>query len=315
MKRREGVLGRRSLAGFGNVILVLCLFAHGQEGSLLPSDPIVDARRYYNNHQLERAEIILREFLLSNPSSADALYLLGHVLESANQPKKSLEIFNKAATIAKPSGEDLRIAALDYVLLGDYRSSQQWLGRSLELDSNNGEAWYDLARTKMMLGDYIGAEGAMRRALALKPKMVKAENNLGLILEAQNRTAEAAEAYRLAVEWQRSDPHPSEQPLLNYGTLLIDQQKSSEAIPLLEQAIAIAPKDVKGHEQLARALDRQGKQASAIEQMQAAILLDPRNPRLHYQLGRMYRRVGNDKRAKEEMAVSQSLYGTTASEP
>jgi Flp pilus assembly protein TadD len=243
------------------------------------------------------------------------MYLLARVLMTSNQPKESLGLLTQAAAIATPSSEDLRTAALDYVLLEDYTDAVHWLTRSVEMNPKNAEAWYDLARAKMMQNKYAEAQQAIEKALLLNPQSVKAENNLGLILEAQNRTDEAADAYRHAIEWQKNAPHPSEQPLLNYGTLLIDKQRSEEAVPLLEQAVQIAPKDPKCHEQLARALERQGQLKDAITEMQAAIQLDPRNPRLHFQLGQIYRRADQADKEREEMELSKKLYGEHSSEP
>jgi Flp pilus assembly protein TadD len=300
------------------VLLVLLPFASQEQTKGGPQDnaaSLEEARREFIAHELNRADTTLRAYLTANPSSADGMYLLGRVLQAKNQPKESLQWFTKAAAISRPSSEDLRIVALDYVLLNDYADSIRWLNKSLEMNPRNSEAWYDLARTKMMQGDYSGAEAPMKKALILHPKMVKAENNLGLIYEAQNRPAEAADAYRLAVEWQKTDANPSEQPLLNYGTLLIDEQRSTEAISLLEQAVTIAPNNVKCYEQLARALDRHGEGQKAVEQMQAAVRLDPHNPRLHYQLGLIYRRVGEPEKSKEEMLLSEKLYGPHSSEP
>lgn len=287
---------------------------HCQTAEASPAVPLTEAREFFKKHQWKNAEELLNAYLQQNPHSAEALYLLGQVLEGSNRPKEALVTFNKAVVVRKPTAEEVRVIALNYVLLGDYRGSVHWLERSLEMDDHNSETWYDLARSKMMLGDYIGAQPAMEKALAINPKMVKAENNLGLILEAQNRTAEAAEAYRLAVEWQRSDPHPSEQPLLNYGTLLIDQQRSKEALPLLEQAVIIAPGNAKCHEQLARAFEREGEPVHAIGEMKTATSLDPENPRLHFQLGQLYRRVGEQDKARDELMLSQKLYGARSSE-
>lgn len=112
--------------------------------------------------------------------------------------------------------------------------------------------------------------------------MVKSENNLGVIYEAQNRPADAAKAYSQAVSWQSGEPHPSEQPLLNYGALLNTQQKAAEATPLLEQAVTIAPTCVKCHEELARAFGQTDNLARAISEMARASTLDPTNPCLHF---------------------------------
>jgi len=274
-----------------------------------------EARRAFDARDLHRAEAILRAYLATSPQSSEAMYLLARVLMSSDRPRDSLQLLTRAAAISTPSSEDLRTAALDYVLLEDYPDAARWLERSLEMNPRNTEAWYDLARTRMMQNDYNKALDAIQQALRLSPRMVKAENNLGLILEAQNRLDEAENAYRNAVEWQKDSQHPSEQPLLNYGKLLIDKQRSAEAVPLLEQAVKIAPQDPKCHEAFARALDRQGEHAKAIEEMQAAIQLDPKNPRLHFQLGQIYRRAGEADKGRQEMELSGKLYGSHSSEP
>jgi Flp pilus assembly protein TadD len=309
-------MGKKSPNPWIVSLTALALIA-GDCGLIWPQSPdgLAEARQFFQDHKFERAETVLKAYLAGHDASAPAMYLMGHLLQAKSQPKPSLEWFTKAAAISPPSSEDLRIVALDYVLLDDYADSVRWLNKSLEMDPRNSEAWYDLARSKMMQGDYYGAQAPMERALALKPRMVKAENNLGVIFEAINRPAEAAEAYRLAVEWQKADPHPSEQPLLNYGTLLIDEQRSGEAISLLQQAVAIAPDNVKCHEQLGRALDRHGESEKAIEQMQEAVRLSPNEPRLHYQLGLIYRRAGNVDKATAELELSKKLYGTHSSEP
>lgn len=272
------------------------------------------ARSALNANHPNAAEEDIRKAIQIDPNSAEAMYFLARLLERRNVPRDSLSWFTHAAKIATPSGEDLRFVALDYILLKDTSDALHWLTRSVAMDPTNSEAWYDLARAWMTQGDYTKALQPMLRALSLEPKSVKAENNLGLIYEAQNRTKEAATAYKNAVLWQTSDPHPSEQPLLNYGTLLTTERHAAEAVPLLEQAASIAPSNFKCHEQLARALDQQGQFLRASTEMAHAVELDPKNPRLHYQLGQMYRHSGNKAKAAEELALSAKLYGKNSSE-
>ena len=58
-------------------------------------------------------------------------------------PRNSLVWFNRAAKLARPSGEDLRVVALDYILLNDTADALHWQARSTALDPGNAEAWYD----------------------------------------------------------------------------------------------------------------------------------------------------------------------------
>jgi tetratricopeptide (TPR) repeat protein len=259
---------------------------------------------------MDEAEQFVRKALAEDWQSADALYLLGHILERKGNPRESLEWYTKAAAMRTPQTEDLRSVGLDYVLLNDYPDAIHWLKRATELDSHNAEAWYDLARAHMMHGDSQAAEKALVASLRVRPKSVKAENNLGVVFENENRVPEAIAAYRQAISWDEGEQHPSEQPFLNLGTLLNTQQRAGDAVPLLRRAIGLAPGNVKAHEQLARALEASGALTEALAEMQLAVHLAQAEPRLHFELGQMYRRASKPEEARKELELSQQLYGT-----
>jgi Flp pilus assembly protein TadD len=259
---------------------------------------------------LSGAERALKTYLRQHERSAPALYLLGYVLQRENKPKESLAIFTSAAAIQAPQANDLRIVALDYVLIDDYPDAIHWLGLAVHLDPLNAEAWYDLGRSQMNQGNFVAAQQAFEHVLAISPRDVKALNNLGLSYEAQNRTSDALHAYADAIAAQQGVAHPSEQPLLNDGNLLISQNRSAEAVATLESAIRIAPSDPKCHEALARAYLQAEQLPQAQQQFEQAVALDPANPRLHFQLGHLYRRLGLAAKAKTELALSEKLYGT-----
>ncbi len=284
----------------------------------IDSDPellFMQAHILYDLNRLSEAQTIALLYLQQRPTSSQAMFLLGRALEKAKDARKSLEWFTKAAALARPGAEDLRFVALDYVLLDDYPDAVHWLERAVALDANNAETWYDLGRAYMMRGNAAGAETALTTSLRLRPRSVKAENNLGVNYEAENRDADAVAAYKRAIEWQRDEPARSEQPMLNLGTLLITMQRAEEAVPLLEQAEVLAPADAKVHEQLARAYEGTGALVKAVPQMERAVRIDPGSARLHYQLGLLYRRQGNAEKARTELALSAKLYGTHSTSP
>ena len=272
--------------------------------------PLAQASSLIQSAQLPQAEHVLHTYLSQNPASAPSMYLLGYVLQRENRPAESLAWFTKAAALKPPSAEDLKIVALDYVLLGDYKQATYRLQQALQIVPSDPDLWYDLGRAQMSDGDYVRAEQAFHHVLAVAPRSVKAENNLGLTYEAQNRSADALHAYLTAIAWQQNDPHPSEQPLLNYGTLLISQNRSAEALPSLQQATQISPNNERCHEQLARALAAIGAITEAITELKQAVDLDPRNARLHYQLGQLYRRTNHPDLARRELGLSAQLYGS-----
>ena len=299
------------------------LFARAavEETSSPPQHPdtlLLEAKSLVNLNQageLPAAEHALRSYLLAHSRSSEALYLLGYVLERENKPKDSLGVFTEAAAIAPPTPNDLKLVALDYVLLEDYADAVRWLDRSIAGDPRDAEAWYFLGRARMQGGNFAQAERNFRRVLTLKAGDPKALDNLGLSLEAQNRSDEAVTAYTEAIAAEAGAAHPSEQPLLNLGTLLNSKGRSVEALPPLQRAVALAPSCSRCREELARAYLACGKDALAIQEMEGAIATDPKNPRLHFQLGQMYRRAGLAGKAEAELKTSAELYGSHSTAP
>jgi len=275
---------------------------------------LMEAKSLIRLSDFTAADPVLRKQIAATPipstGSAQALYLLGFVLHRENKPKESLTVYTQAAAIQPPQADDLKIVALDYVLLNDYADAIRWLERAVAADPKNAEAWYSLGRAQMNQGNFVEAERDFNQTLARSPNDSKALDNLGLSLEAQNRTDEALAAYNRAIAAQARSAHASEQPFLNLGTLLNAKARSSEAVSPLQQAIAAAPKCPRCHEELARAYLATGQEALGTREMEQAVALDLQNPRLHYQLGQIYRHAGLSAQADAELKTSSSLYGS-----
>lgn len=292
------------------ILLLLATSARSQTPDLL-----AQAKALIRQNRFTSADPILRSYIVANPHSSEALYLLGFVLHRENKPKDSLAAYTAAAAITPPQSEDLRIVALDYVLLDDYPDAIRWLNRAVASDPRNSEAWYDLGRAQMNQGNFVEAERDLRQTLSLSPGNSKTLDNLGLSLEAQNRAEEALSAYTRAITAQQVSPHASEEPLLNLGTLLNARTKFAEAVRPLEQAVLLAPKCARCHEELSRAYIGVGQNDIGLREMEQACALDPSNPRFHYQLGQMYRRAGMPAKADAELKRSSGLYGSHSLPP
>jgi Flp pilus assembly protein TadD len=151
------------------------------------------------------------------------------------------------------------------------------------------------------------------RSLQLAPRNVKAKNNEGLALEGLNRNDDAVAAYREAIAWQQDSAHPSEQPMLNLGIVLVNRGEVGEALPLLLQAEQIAPKDYKIHEQLGHLYLGKDDLPKARAEMGQAVALSPDLAALHYQLGQIYKRSGMTDKARAEFARVGQLNGSHSS--
>lgn len=287
--------------------------------SATPSIPQTDAglmlaRSLLHMGDAPRAETALRSYIKGHPDSAASLFLLARVLQMEDKPRESLAVLTQAAQFAHPTGEDLRVASLDYVLLDDYADALRWSQRAVALEPGNAEAWYDIARVQMHEGRYDEAIKALQRSLVLRPDTAKALDNLGVCLENQNRNDEALAAYASAVRATAATQHPSALPFRDEGKLLLTRNSFNQAAPLLLRSTELDPKDASAFAALATAYVGLQQPAAARAAMEHAVALDPRNPRLHYQLGRIYRAAGEVVMAEREFKQSAVMYGNTSAE-
>jgi tetratricopeptide (TPR) repeat protein len=261
---------------------------------------LYEAKCLIQLQEFPAADAALRGYIRNHSESQDALYLLGFVLHRENKPKESLEIYTKAAATHTPTGDDLKIVGLNYVLLNDYPDAIKWFEKAVEFEPRNSDAWYYLGRAYYSQTRVPDAKNAFLTVLKLEPYHSKAENNLGLIFESEAKPDEALVAYRSAINWQEHSPTPSEQPYLNLGSLLLEQGSASDALQPLQKAVAIAPNNASCHLKLGSARLRLGKLKEAQPELEEAVRLEPENAAAHFQLGRLYKQLKLTDRAKKE---------------
>jgi tetratricopeptide (TPR) repeat protein len=305
------------------------------EKSSVPSDAaLAEAKSLLQQGKLNEAEHWVRQSLQTQPQSADAHFLLGYILfreitaaePIADQysgfhepdPKlrnakagESLTQFTEGAKYHDPSAFDLKIVALDYMLLGSYTDADKWLSKSLERNPRDPQAWYYLGLTKYEKNRFEEAIGAFKKCLELDSGNVNAEDNLGLSYAGLGRWEDAIAAYQKAIEWQSKSLDRKPGPFLNLGTLLLAQNRAAEALLYLQKAVEISPADPKAHQQLGRGYSALDRLPEAQAELEKAVQIDPQNVPLHFMLGQIYRREGLSDKAKSEFDRAASLNATS----
>lgn len=259
--------------------------------------------------KLAESEAAVRQYLGTNAASPDAHFLLGYVLFREQKAKESLAEFTAGAKYRRPAADDLKIVASDYVLLGDYADADKWFSQVVQETPNDANAWYLLGRTKYNLNNFRDAISSYEHALAIEPKNIEAENNVGLCWQELNEPEKARTAFQAAIDWQGDAPHDA-QPFLNMGTLLASQNDFDHALTYLNKAAALSPENPKIHEQLGGVYTKQQKLTQAQGELERAVELAPETSALHYQLGQIYRKEGLRDRAEKEFAICEKLSGT-----
>jgi tetratricopeptide (TPR) repeat protein len=134
-----------------------------------------------------------------------------------------------------------------------------------------------------------------------------------LILESEAQPEAAMDAYRKAIQWQEQAVRSSEQPYLNLGSLLMEQSRVSDAIPLLQKAVELAPLDALCRLKLGTAYLRLGKLIDAQRDLEKAVEFAPDDAAAHYQLGKLYKAMKAADRAKAEFDRTADLQSRAAS--
>jgi Flp pilus assembly protein TadD len=272
-------------------------------------EPLRAAQEMEQTNRFPESEQALRAYLRQDDSSGQAHELLAYALLRENKPKDALAEYTRAAALKKPSSMMLVHVGQAYVLLNDNVDADKWTLHAVEMDPKNPDAWYGLGRIRYTEQRFSDALSCFQRVLALVPKSVKAENNLGLTYEALNHVDSAIAAYRQAIEWQNEGPatERSEQPLLNLGTVLVHQGQLGEAEPLLSQAENLSPKNPQVHEQLGHLHLQKSDFAAAQREFARACELDPGKSSLHFLLGQADKRLGRKQDAETEFATAARL--------
>jgi tetratricopeptide (TPR) repeat protein len=276
------------------------------------TDPVAQARALLDAGKAAESESLLRTYLAQNPSSADAHFLLGYALFREQKARESLAEFTAGAKLRRPRADELKVVAADYVELGDYSDADHWFSQVVSEAPDDADAWYLLGRTKYNENEFAAAISAFERALALRPRYLEAQNNIGLCWRELNEPDKAQAAFQAAIDWQGDAPIDA-QPFLNLGTLLANAGKNDEALPFFMKAVSLSPKNPSVHEELGKVYLAMNKLSDAQAELEQAVALAPDASALHYKLGQILRKEGQNDRAQKEFAICERLNGAHSS--
>lgn len=293
------------------IFLSLCVprFAYS-----IQTDTILEtARKLIGGENLVGASTLLESYIKEAPPSAEAHFLLGYVLFRQKLAKESLAQFTAGAQIKSPSVTELKIIAADYILLGDFNDADKWLTNVVNSSPHDPDAWYLLGRTKYNENHFDEAIESFNHTLSLRPRDVKAENNLGISYEGLNRVEEAQSAFQTAISWQENSSIQDAQPFLNLGSLLLRDGQAAGAITWLSKAVQAAPDNAKAREQLSQAYITENNLLQAQHELEIAVKLAPNASALHYKLGQLYHRLGKTTDSQREFDLCARLLSTNSS--
>jgi adenylate cyclase len=214
--------------------------------------------------------------------------------------------------------------ALDYIFRGraaapeSYRERVRLFERALALNphSVDAQSWLAMALTVPVIDgmsntpavDIARAEGLVGRALAASPRSALAHYAKGQLLRAQDRYDEAILEYETVLAFNRNWVGA----IASLGWCRFFTGSIEEAIPVLEQAIRLSPRDPSigyWYVRIGIAHLVQSRINDAIDWFKRARSANPGNPRRHAILASAYALKGQTEHAAAELAEARRLSG------
>lgn len=248
-------------------------------GEVLASEPenveamLLQARTLRARRILEAAQRWYRRALVLEPRRAEAWLDLGVCHRLAGDLFWARVYFRFARELDPANAQAWNEYGLVDIELENFEEAEQSLENAVSHDPQLAEAWNNLGLVLARRGDLENARRHFLRATFLKPGHFMAQCNLGLACRDLELGEEAEFALRRAMDIDSS----SHVAPLNLAMVMQDQGRLDEALALLRQAEAAAPRDADVLAALSAVQLRRGAVAQAKQAATQALQADAKS--------------------------------------
>jgi tetratricopeptide (TPR) repeat protein len=282
--------------------------------SALPApDKMSEAKRLIDARQIDSAEKIIIAEMMTTPQDPDWITLLAQVRLGQNRTQEALKLLNDADQLAGITATRAMLISLAESQAGRMDLAEPPLRTAIRLDPFNATAHYFLGRLLYTDNRFDEAIEESNKAITLAPGFVRAYENVGLCYEGKFQPAEAERWYRKAIDQEATSENKTEWPMLDLATMMIHQNRYSEAKPYLTQALDINPHNTQSLVQMGILLERTGDLKGALDQFRAAIQSDqardqPGLGSAYYQAARLCKKLGYADEAAEDFKEFSEIH-------
>ncbi len=263
---------------------------------VLPVEPLQNGR----DARLLLEQAWMQERLGKDPGDTTALYNLASIDLDTGEPAAAETLLSRAL---QERPEDPRL--LTAVGLAFYRegnAAQAEGAFSKAAAHAYPDAQFDLARMQLDQGAFAQAEAGFRTYLEANPEDLAAHDGLGSALLAQSRTAEAQREFQTTLAGNPKDFDA----LYNLASIAAEANDASQAISFLETALALR-KDADAERLYALIKAKEGALAEALPHLQAARDLNPKDAATRTLLARLYAQLERWPEAIAEQKAALAL--------
>lgn len=220
--------------------------------------------------QLEPARQLLETALGLDPRNGPAHAEMARVESRSGRAAAALHHFAVAETLGVNSPVFWANHGLELLNAGEYAAAESHLQRAASVDSTRATTWNHLGVARLRLARTADAIAAFRRARTLAPADEDIRFNLGNALVRSNQFPAAVSLL--------AGPKPARADLLALsGMALRGAGRTPEAVPLLAEAAAKAPRDVNVLNNYGVVLAETGDLPRALETWRRVLEIEPGN--------------------------------------
>jgi Flp pilus assembly protein TadD len=221
----------------------------------------------------DAAEVILMKAVADNPQSYRAWFDLAFVYGATKRPSDAINAYRKSVAANPQIFESTLNLGILLARQDNTEEAVKYLKAATQLkptanaDEGVARAWLSLGLVQQDT-DPQAALDDFAKAASLTPFDPEPHLSAGLLLEKQNKLAEAAHEYQIAATVDQK----STEALAGLANVYTKQKKYADAEAQLRKILAINADNQNARAQLAQVLSAQGKDA------EAATLAAPANP-------------------------------------
>ena len=225
----------------------------------------------YEARHPDQAQQLCRDILRADPDHAEALNLLGVILQDTGRAEESIPLISRAVEIDPNFPDAFANLARAFRFMGEEKRAVTAARRATELDPDLAEGWLQQGFALATLERHEEAIAALREAAARMPDAADLHASIGFAAQTLKNHDLAASAWREVTRLQpcRTDA------LVNLGTALTEINQFDEAVSVLRHARDRAPDDVFALAALARVHHRRFEGAELVAVCRAILAIDP----------------------------------------
>ena len=266
-----------------------------EEGA--PPPELAKAEEFIQKQKYAEAEPLLRKVVESDPANYVAWFDLGFAENALGKIDDSIAAYRKSVE-AKPDVFEANLNLGLQLAKAKQPDGEQFLRAATQLKPTShvaegkARAWLSLAHV-LEVSKPEEALAAYHQAAVLQPKDPEPHLAAGLLLEKQNKFADAEQEYKAALELSPA----SVDAATGLANIYMNGRRFPEAAAALQKVVAAHPDDGAAHVQLGRVLAAEGKNDAALAELQAAARLAPTDLSVQRDLADVYTMVGKNDEA------------------